>query len=172
VAWARERTYRPSDRRLSEKLVPTFADTGCHVVSVTDSYCRILGFLDRSRYFLFQVAPQLYSRGWVHPVPDPLLLRKSGKAENRTPTSGYVARTTRLQSNTHKFIQPYPYFQPSRSANSTCLHFAAGHLWEFTLTAGIWTDSVISQLVIIYRMLPYSREKFRRLYCRLLLHFL
>jgi CBS-domain-containing membrane protein len=31
--------------------LPTFADKGCHVVSVTDSYGRILGFLDRSRYF-------------------------------------------------------------------------------------------------------------------------
>jgi hypothetical protein len=28
-----------------------FADKGCHVVSVTDPYGRILGFLDRSRYF-------------------------------------------------------------------------------------------------------------------------
>jgi hypothetical protein len=28
-----------------------FADTGCHVISVTDPYGRILGFLDRSRYF-------------------------------------------------------------------------------------------------------------------------
>jgi hypothetical protein len=27
------------------------ADRGCHVVSVTDPYGRILGFLDRSRYF-------------------------------------------------------------------------------------------------------------------------
>jgi hypothetical protein len=27
-----------SDRRLSEKLVPTFADGGFHVVSVADSY--------------------------------------------------------------------------------------------------------------------------------------
>jgi hypothetical protein len=35
----------------------------CHVVSVTDLYSRILGFLDRRRYFFFQVAPQLYSRG-------------------------------------------------------------------------------------------------------------
>jgi hypothetical protein len=26
--------YRPSDRCLSAKLVPTFADRGCHVVSV------------------------------------------------------------------------------------------------------------------------------------------
>jgi hypothetical protein len=28
--------YRPSDHRLSAKWLPTFADEGCHVVSVTD----------------------------------------------------------------------------------------------------------------------------------------
>jgi hypothetical protein len=39
--------YRPSDRSLSAKLVPTFADRGCHVVRATDPYGRILGFLDR-----------------------------------------------------------------------------------------------------------------------------
>jgi hypothetical protein len=43
--------YRPNDRRSSAKLVPTFADRGCHVVRVTDPYGRILDFLDRSRYF-------------------------------------------------------------------------------------------------------------------------
>jgi hypothetical protein len=59
-------------------------DRGCHVVRVTNPYGRILGFLDRSRYYFFQVAPQLYSRGWVDPVPDPLLLTKSGRAGNRT----------------------------------------------------------------------------------------
>jgi hypothetical protein len=42
-----------------------------------------IGFLDWSRYFSIQVAPQLSSRGWVDPVPDPLLLRKSGSAGNR-----------------------------------------------------------------------------------------
>jgi hypothetical protein len=46
------------------------------VGSTTDSLtAAIFGFLDRRRYFIFQVAPQLYSRGWVDPVPDPLLLR-------------------------------------------------------------------------------------------------
>jgi hypothetical protein len=76
--------YRPSDRRLSAKLVQTFADWGCRVVSVTDPYGRILGFLDRSHYFLFQIDLRLYSRGWVDPVPHPLLLRKSGSTGNRT----------------------------------------------------------------------------------------
>jgi hypothetical protein len=90
---------RPSYRRLSAKLLPTFAGRGCDVVCVTDPYGRILGFLDRSRYFIFQVALELYSRGWVGPVPDPLLLRKSGSAGNLTRTSGSLARnsTTRPQ---------------------------------------------------------------------------
>jgi hypothetical protein len=66
--------HRPRDRCFSAKLVTTLA---CHVVSVADPCGRILGFLDRSRYFFFQVAPQLYSRGSVDPVPDPLLLRTS-----------------------------------------------------------------------------------------------
>jgi hypothetical protein len=86
--------YPPSDRRMSTKLVPTFADTGWHVVSVTDPCGRILGFLDRSRYFIFQVAPQLYSRGWVGLVLDPLLLRKCSSAGNRTRASGSLGRNS------------------------------------------------------------------------------
>jgi hypothetical protein len=43
--------YRPIDRRLSANLVPTSADIECDIVSVTDPYGSILGFLDRSRYF-------------------------------------------------------------------------------------------------------------------------
>jgi hypothetical protein len=54
--------YRQNDR-LSAKLLPTSADRGCHVVSVTDLYGCFLGSLDRKRYFFFQVAPQLYSQG-------------------------------------------------------------------------------------------------------------
>jgi hypothetical protein len=67
--------YRLSDRCLFAKLVPTFADRGCHVVGVTDPHGRVLGFLDRRLYFLLQIAPQLYSQGWVDPVSGPLLLR-------------------------------------------------------------------------------------------------
>jgi hypothetical protein len=63
VALVRERPLRPRDRRLSAKLVPMFADKGCRVVSATDPHGSILGFLDRSRYYFFQVAPQLYSQG-------------------------------------------------------------------------------------------------------------
>jgi hypothetical protein len=82
--------HRPTDRRLSAKLVPTFSDRGCHVVSATDPTAVNLGFLDRSHYFL-EIAPQLSSRGWVDPVPDQLLLRKFGSTGNRIRTSGSVA---------------------------------------------------------------------------------
>jgi hypothetical protein len=61
-----------------------FADRGCRVGSATDPPVVSLGFLYRSRYYFFQVAPQLSSRGWVDTVPDPLLLRKSGRAGNLT----------------------------------------------------------------------------------------
>jgi hypothetical protein len=77
--------------RLSVKLVPSFTNRCCHVVRVTDPYGRILDSLDRSRYF-FQVAPRMYWRGWVDPVPDALLLRKCGSAGNRNRTSGSVAK--------------------------------------------------------------------------------
>jgi hypothetical protein len=55
MALVRERTI-PTYRRLAAKLVPTFVDKGCRVVSATDPHCRILDFLDRSRYYFFQVA--------------------------------------------------------------------------------------------------------------------
>jgi hypothetical protein len=93
--------YRMSDRCLSARLLPTFADRRCRVVSVTDPYGRILRFLDRSRYFFLQVASQLYSRGWVDPVPDPLLLKKSGSARNLTRTSGW---TMHILVPSHKWL--------------------------------------------------------------------
>jgi hypothetical protein len=58
VASVRERTIPTERPQLSVKLVQTFAD---RVVRATDPYGRILSFLDRSRYFFFQVGPQLYS---------------------------------------------------------------------------------------------------------------
>jgi hypothetical protein len=76
--------YQPSDRRLSANLVPTFADIGCCVISAMDPHGHILGFLDRNHYYFFQVTPQLYTQGWVDPISDSLLLRKSGSAGNRT----------------------------------------------------------------------------------------
>jgi hypothetical protein len=64
------------------------------MVSAEDPLRPYSRFLDRSRYFFFQVAPQLYSQGRVDPVPDPLLLKKCGRAGNRTRTSESVARNS------------------------------------------------------------------------------
>jgi hypothetical protein len=66
VALARKRTIPTELPPLVgevSKLVPTFADRRCRVVNATGPHGRILGFLDRSRYYFFQVAPQLHSRG-------------------------------------------------------------------------------------------------------------
>jgi hypothetical protein len=56
-AWVRERAIPTERQRLSAMLVPTFADRSCHAVSVTDPYSLILVFLNRNRYFFFQVVP-------------------------------------------------------------------------------------------------------------------
>jgi hypothetical protein len=78
--------YRPSDHRLSVKVlrIEGFAWSArrTRIFSI---------FLERSRYFSFQVTSQFCSWGWVDPVPDPILLRKSGNAGNRTLTFGFVA---------------------------------------------------------------------------------
>jgi hypothetical protein len=59
------------------------------VVSVTNPYGRILAFLDWSRYYCFQVAPQLHSRDWGDPVPDQLHFLVPGIEPG---TSGSAAR--------------------------------------------------------------------------------
>jgi hypothetical protein len=59
-------------------------DRGCRVVSATDPHALWSRFSRPEPLPFVQVAPQLSSRGWLDPVPDPLLLRKSGSAENRT----------------------------------------------------------------------------------------
>jgi hypothetical protein len=45
--------------RLMAKLVPTFADRGCCVVSTTDPHGHILCFLDRSCYFFPPSSPSV-----------------------------------------------------------------------------------------------------------------
>jgi hypothetical protein len=66
---------------MSVKLVSTFADRQCSVVSVTDPYGSILAFLDRSHYFFFQLAPKLtpfqthnFSENLVAPGIEPVPL--------------------------------------------------------------------------------------------------
>jgi hypothetical protein len=63
LALVRERTMPTERPPLLGEVVPTFADRGCCVVSATDPPGHIPSFLDWSRCYFFQVAPQLYSRG-------------------------------------------------------------------------------------------------------------
>jgi hypothetical protein len=65
VALVHERATPTERPPLVGEVSANFADRGCRVVSVTDPYGRILGFLDRSRYYFFLVAPYLCSRGGV-----------------------------------------------------------------------------------------------------------
>jgi hypothetical protein len=51
MVWVRERTIPTERPPLVGEVIANFADKWWHVVSVTDPYSRILGFLDRSRYF-------------------------------------------------------------------------------------------------------------------------
>jgi hypothetical protein len=50
VVLVRERTIPIERPPLVGKVMPTFADRGCRVVSATDPYDRILGFLDRDLF--------------------------------------------------------------------------------------------------------------------------
>jgi hypothetical protein len=50
-------------RLLSAKSVPTFAYRGCHLVSVTDPYCRILGFVDLEPLLFLSSSSSIVLRG-------------------------------------------------------------------------------------------------------------
>jgi hypothetical protein len=57
---------------LSAKLVPTFADRGCRVVSATDPQGRIFGFLDTVHIFTNYLpnAPiDDNAHSYIHPLP-------------------------------------------------------------------------------------------------------
>jgi hypothetical protein len=51
MVWVRKRTIPTERPPLVGEVIANFADRGCHMVSMTDPYSRILRFLDTSRYF-------------------------------------------------------------------------------------------------------------------------
>jgi hypothetical protein len=85
--------YRPSDRRLSAKWLPTFCGYRVPRGQRDESLRQYSRFSRQEPLLFYLVAPQLYSRGWVDPVPDPLLFF-SGSAGNRTRASGFVAKNS------------------------------------------------------------------------------
>jgi hypothetical protein len=85
VALVRERTMPTERPPLVGEVVQTFADRGCREVSTTDSHGSLTQF---SRPEPLLVLPSNFSvvltRLSGPRVPDPLILRKSGSAGNRT----------------------------------------------------------------------------------------
>jgi hypothetical protein len=65
-------------------LVPTSVARGVSRDQRDGSPTAVNLFSRPEPLLFFQVAPHLSSRGWVDPVPDPLLRRKLGSAGNRT----------------------------------------------------------------------------------------
>jgi hypothetical protein len=67
----------PNNRRLSAKLVPTFADRRCHVVSTTDPYVCILDFYTGATTFSskqlldFTLQSHYFSEILVAPLIEP-----------------------------------------------------------------------------------------------------
>jgi hypothetical protein len=103
-------------------LVPTSADIGVSCGQRGSSLTVLnLSFPDRNSDLFFQVAPHLSSRGWVDPIPDPLLIRKSG-IESRT--SGTAARnsdhlTTEAATNLNKSL--FNSHNPFNATEGKCL---------------------------------------------------
>jgi hypothetical protein len=63
VALVGERTMPTQRPPIVREVVPTFADRGCCLSAQRIPPVVSLDFLYRSRYYFFQVAPQLSSRG-------------------------------------------------------------------------------------------------------------
>jgi hypothetical protein len=97
--------YLPSDRRMWTKLVPNLTIEGVVLSAQQIPTTVNLDFLDPEPLLSIQVAPQLSSRGWVDPVPDPLLLQKSGSAGNRTRQKSYNwSMTLRVLAGRDRFF--------------------------------------------------------------------
>jgi hypothetical protein len=93
-------------------------------------YGRNLGFLDRAVTFVFF---QVASPGWVDTVPDPLLLRKSGRAGNRTRTSGSVAGNSDHQTTEAVYFLLHNIYKFSSYFTENTIHrispFCSQELW-------------------------------------------
>jgi hypothetical protein len=86
VAFSSQRNYIDWATATSKRiLVPTFVDRGVSRGQRSRTPMVVnLSFLDKSRYFFFKVALHFSPRDCVDPVPDRLLLRKSGSTGNQT----------------------------------------------------------------------------------------
>jgi hypothetical protein len=111
-----------------------FADIGCHVQR--DWSVRSYSWFSIQEPLLFyQVAPQLYSRGWVDPVPDPLPFFLDS-ARNRNRASGSVA-----ENSDHWTTEAVPYRVYSYLRDSA-IQFESTNCWisiqRYSVTVCYW----------------------------------
>jgi hypothetical protein len=79
---------------MSVKLLPTFVDRGCRVVSATDPKAINLDFRDTEPLLSYSSSFSVILTRRVEPVPDPLFLRKSDSTGIEPGISGSVARNS------------------------------------------------------------------------------
>jgi hypothetical protein len=93
MVWVRERTIPIERPPLVGEVIANFLRMEGATWSAWRIPTAVYRFSRRGPLLFCQVAPQLYSRGWVDPVPDPLRFF-SGSAGNRTRAFGSVARNS------------------------------------------------------------------------------
>jgi hypothetical protein len=74
MVWVRERTIPIERPPLVGEVIANFCGWRVPRGQCDGSLRPHFRFSRQEPLFFYQVAPQLYSRGWVDPVPDPLLL--------------------------------------------------------------------------------------------------
>jgi hypothetical protein len=101
MVWVRERTTPTERPPLVGEVIANFCGLRVPRGQRNGSLWPYSRFSRQETLLFYRVAPQLYSRGWVDPVPNPLLFsffffsfRKSGSAGNRTRASGSVAKNS------------------------------------------------------------------------------
>jgi hypothetical protein len=110
----------------------------CHVVSAMGPHGLNFGFLDWSRYFFIEIAPQLSSRGWVNSVPEPQLVRKCSAEPG---TSEFVASNSDhyITEAVDVFLKATISKQFQRSGN----HIRVNACWQLRTTMP-WTLSSLA----------------------------
>jgi hypothetical protein len=93
MAWVRKKTILTEQPLLVGKVIAKHLRIESATWSARRIPTAVSRFSRQEPLLLYQVAPQLYSWGWVDPVPDPLLFFP-GSAGNRTRASGSVAKNS------------------------------------------------------------------------------
>jgi hypothetical protein len=127
MVWVRERTTPTERPPLVGEVIANFCGERVPRGQRNGSLRPCSRFSRQEPLLFYQVHPQLYSRGWVDPVPDPLLF--FGSAGNRARASGSVAKNSRTT-------------RPQRRSRftTTIRNSKQTELWE---SLGLWPLSIV-----------------------------